>query len=403
MQQTEQLLTAIEQYLAGKATAAQRQLVNDWYHSFDDERITVQTEDADYERLLDARLRIRIAESTGTLVSNPEEVKTVRLWPKIAVVASRSKFGTSLIATAAAVAAIVVGVWFFNSDTGVSEVNSGLNLAVKNDIAPGKNGATITLANGKVIKLSEAKSGVVIGKDDLKYSDGAAIQGGGPDLYRSSTAQADDMMQLTASTAKGQTYQFTLPDGTKVWLNADSKISFPSQFSGKERRILLDGEGYFEVSKDKKHPFVVESKGQFLEVLGTHFNLNAYKDEPQIATTLLEGSVKVSVNGRALLIRPGQQAVNYGGKLQVNEVSLDDITDWKEGDFFLNHVDFKTAMRKIARWYDVEIVYDVAVPDDLESGGWMSRHNNLSTVLKAIEGTGLARFRIDGKTVHVFK
>jgi ferric-dicitrate binding protein FerR (iron transport regulator) len=320
--------------------------------------------------------------------------KPVKLWPRIAV-------------AAAAVATIVFGVWFFNGDTGVlKQVQDDV---VQNDIAPGKNGATITLANGKVIKLSDVKSGVVIGKDDLKYSDSTLVIGSlssranAKDPDPSEVGMTSKVQNLTASTAKGQTYQFTLSDGTKVWLNADSKISFPSQFSGKERKLLLDGEAYFEVSKDKKHPFVVESKGQFLEVLGTHFNLNAYKDEPQIATTLLEGSVKVSVNGRTQLIRPGQQAVNYGGRLQVNEVSLDDITDWKEGDFFLNHVDFKTAMRKIARWYDVEIVYDVAVPDDLESGGWMSRRNNLSTVLKAIEGTGLARFRIDGKTVHVFK
>ena len=302
-----------------------------------------------------------------------------------------------VVALAAALAFIVSGIWFFK----VTPVADQTNVtAYEADIAPGRIGATLTLANGKKIRLSDAKNGELAKEAGItinKSANGQLVYEIAPD--KSAAGHIN-----TLSTAEGETYKLRLPDGTQIWLNAASSLTYTTSLIQKGKRVVrLDGEAYFEVSKDKKHPFVVESKGQFVEVLGTHFNVNAYKDEPQIATTLLEGSVKVNVKGRTQLIRPGQQAVNLGGQLQVNEVSLDDITDWKEGDFFLNHVDFKTAMRKIARWYDVEIVYDAAVPDDLESGGWMSRRNNLSTVLKAIENTGLAKFRIEGKTVHVFK
>lgn len=294
-------------------------------------------------------------------------------------------------AIAAAVATIIfgVGLLYFKNQQQTSP-----------EIAPGKQGATLTLANGKKIRLGEVSDGKLANESGVEISKLA----NGQLIYEIKENSAESVKINTLTTAKGETYRVRLPDGSLVYLNAASSLTYSSTLNERGKRsVRLDGEGYFEVSKDKKHPFVVETRGQSIEVLGTHFNVNAYKDEPQIATTLLEGSVKVSVKGKTQLIRPGQQVVNYGGRLQVNEVSLDDITDWKEGDFFLNHVDFKTAMRKIARWYDVVIVYDEAVPEDLESGGWMSRRNNLSTVLKAIEDTGLARFRIEGKTVHVFK
>lgn len=302
-----------------------------------------------------------------------------------------------VVAIAAALALLISGIWFFKVIT-VSD--KAKTIVYEADIAPGRVGATLTLANGKKIRLSDAKNGELAKEAGITINKSA----NGQLVYEIASDKNAAGRINTLATAKGETYKVRLPDGTQIWLNAASNLTYTANLIRNGKRVVqLDGEAYFEVSKDKKHPFVVESKGQSVEVLGTHFNLNAYKDEPQMATTLLEGSVKVIVNGKTKLIRPGQQAVNYGGRLQVNEVSLDDITDWKEGDFFLNHVDFKTAMRKIARWYDVEIVYDVAVPEDLESGGWMSRRNNLSTVLKAIEGTGLARFRIVGKTVHVFK
>jgi transmembrane sensor len=328
-----------------------------------------------------------------------DDRKSVRLWPRIAV-------------AAAAVAAIVFGVWFFNSRYDMN-VEPGTEVAKVNDIAPGKNGATITLANGKVIQLSDAKTGVVVGSD-LKYNDGAAVQGGDPDLRQ------DDVMQLTASTAKGQTYQFTLPDGTKVWLNADSKISFPSQFSGKERKILLDGEGYFEVAKDKVHPFKVATDKQEVEVLGTHFNINAYKDESNTRTTLLEGSVSVrhaefisaSRNSRVggpdlrqddVVLKPNQQSVLTGSnQIKVTDVDVDEVLSWKSGKFSFASEEIGNIMKQISRWYDVDVNYT----DDVQKiriSGSVSRFANISVLLQKLEQTGLVHFRVEGRKIIVSK
>jgi ferric-dicitrate binding protein FerR (iron transport regulator) len=289
-----------------------------------------------------------------------------------------------------------------------------------NDIAPGKNGATITLSNGKVIQLSDAKTGVVVGKD-LKYNDGAAVQGGGPDLRQ------DDVMQLTATTAKGQTYQFTLPDGTKVWLNADSKISFPSRFPGQERKILLSGEAYFEVAKVVmplsaeplpgqiskpatlfKVPFLVESKGQTVEVLGTHFNISAYQDERLTTTTLVEGSVRVSMFDVALgrrteMLKPNQQSIQTpGGGMQVRNVDVSEALDWKNGLFIFNDEPLQNVMRRVARWYDVEVSYDGVDQNELY-GGSVSRYDNVSKVLRKLELTGGIHFKIEGRKIKVMK
>lgn len=316
----------------------------------------------------------------------PEEALTARtnitLWPRIAGVA-------------AAVAVIALCIYFFSMPDR-SESSSQIEYAKGYpDIKPGKNGATITLASGKVIQLSDRQSGVIIGEDRLAYTDGSSI-----------ATSAERMLQderLTATTTKGQTYIFTLPDGTKVWLNADSKISFAQQFINKTREVILEGEAYFEVAKDKRHPFMVSTKGQQIEVLGTHFNVNSYRDEPGTVTTLLEGSVKVKAGNQQKIIRPGEQVLSRSGGMTVREIDVDNILDWKNGDFNLNHIDFKTAMRKIARWYDMDIIYDETVPDNMESGGWISRDKPLSAVLKSIEASGLVKFKVEGRKIYVIK
>lgn len=295
------------------------------------------------------------------------------------------------IATIAATAAIVVfGLYFFRNQNQAMDQT----LSYKNDIRPGRNTAVLTLANGKKINLSTAKSGVVIKASQLSYSDGVSIE-----------AIAGKKIEITTiSTPRGGQYHIELPDGTRVALNAASTLKFPSTFLGSnQRKVELSGEGYFEVAKDKKHPFIVKSGAQQVEVLGTHFNLNAYADERSIATTLVEGSVKVSSGHHVQVIKPGEQALTNGSGIQVTEVNVESITDWKEGAFFLNHLDFKSAMRKISRWYDVDVIYEGAFPDDLESGGWISRSNPLSAVLKLIESSGQVHFRLEGKKLYVSK
>lgn len=316
----------------------------------------------------------------------PDEALTARtsikLWPRIAGVA-------------AAVAVLALCIYFFGMPDR-SESSSQIEYAKGHpDIKPGKNGATITLTSGKIIQLSDRQSGVVIGEDRLAYTDGSAI-----------ATSAERMLQeerLTATTTKGQTYIFTLPDGTKVWLNADSKISFAQQFINKTRKVILEGEAYFEVAKDKRHPFIVQTAKQEVEVLGTHFNINSYNDEPATATTLFEGSVKVKAGKVYKVIKPGEQTINTNGSIAVQQVEVDNIVDWKNGDFYLNHIAFKTAMRKIARWYNMEVIYDETVPDNMESGGWISRDKPLSAVLKSIESSGLVKFKVTGKKIYVMQ
>ena len=326
----------------------------------------------------------RISAILSDHIAGKRSKTELKLWPRIAV-------------AAAAVAAIAFGVWFF-STTRHPEFISGSPLA--NDIAPGKQGATLTLANGKKIRLADAVNGVLAKEAGVVITKSA----NGQLVYEIKGSETELNKINTLSTANGETYQVRLPDGSLVWLNAASSLTYSANLNehGK-RRVRLDGEAYFEITKDKKHPFIVESRGQEVEVLGTHFNLNSYADEPGIVTTLLEGSVRVSSGDVLQVIKPGEQALNTGGTIKVSDANTENIMDWKNGDFFLNRVNFKTAMRKIARWYDVEVIYDASVPNELESGGWISRDKNLSMVLKSIEVSGLVHFKVEGKKIYVSK
>ncbi|WP_346319717.1 FecR domain-containing protein [Chitinophaga sp. YIM B06452] len=308
--------------------------------------------------------------------------RRIRLWPRVAV-------------AAAAVGAIIFGISLFadrQADAPVARAESQVN------IPAGTTGATLTLSNGKKIKLSEAANG------ELAEEAGVVIRKspGGQLVYEVKGAKGASAGFNKLSTARGETYQIHLPDGSDVWLNSASSLVFSSGLiSNGKRLVQLEGEAYFEVAKDKRHPFVVQSHNQDIEVVGTHFNVNAYPDEPVVATTLLEGAIDVSAGGTKRRIRPGEQALNKAGQITIQPTDTDNIIDWKNGDFALNNIEFKTAMRKIARWYDMEIIYDDAVPDNLESGGWISRQKPLAAVLKSIESSGLVKFRVEGRKIYV--
>ncbi|ACU04924.1 FecR family protein [Pedobacter heparinus] len=308
--------------------------------------------------------------------------RKIKLWPRI-------------VAVAAAAVAIVFGIWFYTTHP---VFNHNADITGKNDIAPGKISATLTLANGRRIRLSN------VGNGKLAREAGVTItkSGDGQLVYEIKGSLAEPDKMNTLSTTKGETYKVRLPDGSLVYLNAASSLTYSATLNQHGvRRVKLEGEGYFEISKDKAHPFVVESRGQEVEVLGTHFNVNAYADEPTIATTLLEGSVKVSAENKNQIIKPGEQAVNNGNSIQVSKADIESVIDWKAGDFSMNRVNFKTVMRKIARWYDVEVIYAPLFPEDIESGGWVSRNNKLSVVLKLIESSGQVHFKVEGKKIYV--
>jgi transmembrane sensor len=406
-QQRASFLELVDKYLAGTATAEERAVVEQYDALFADapdaldNLNTEQLGRLEHQLKVKIKARIRKAESPA--------VPLYRRWKGIGPVPAIWK-------VAAAVAAITLGTWMYYASGIGGSSSRGIegSLVYATDIAPGKQGATITLASGKVIKLSDAKSGVVI-SDELTYDDGTAI----PSSLRDEVKQSQHAM-VTANTTRGQTYQFTLPDGTRVWLNADSKISFPSQFIGAQRKIILSGEAYFEVSHNKLKPFVVQTGKQEVTVLGTHFNINSYADEGSTKTTLLEGSVQVTSSslltspslrgkrsdeaiskGAAVYLKPGQQSIiTDNNHIKIQPANIEEAIAWKEGNFVFEDESLRSIMRKLARWYDIEVVYDGGI-GDAGYTGVISRNKNISQVLEILERSKEIRFKIEGRRVIV--
>jgi transmembrane sensor len=208
----------------------------------------------------------------------------------------------------------------------------------------------------------------------------------------------------TIETPKGGQYRIDLPDGTMVWLNAGSSLRYPNRFAGQERKVALTGEAYFEVAKNKQMPFRVVSGKQVVEVLGTHFNINAYTDEASVKTTLLEGSVNVLLQEthQSELLNPGQQAVvKYNGSsIVVQPVKVEEAVAWKNGYFMFVDADLESIMRQLARWYDVEVAYEGNL-GSLKFGGMVSRSKSIAQTLRILELTGNVRFKVAGRRVTV--
>lgn len=270
------------------------------------------------------------------------------------------------------------------------------------DIAPGINAATLKLASGRTIFLTDTVTGKVAEEAGVNITKTA----GGQVVYHiSDFSRAEVKSMNTISTAKGEQYQIVLPDGTKVWLNAASSVKFPVSFvKRKERRVELNGEAFFEVARDKKHPFIVETEQQKVKVLGTHFNISAYGDEKTVKTTLVEGSVQVSgkTEKEIKILKPGQQSLITAEHIEVNsKADLEDVLAWKNGYFKFNE-SLESSMNKIARWYNIEVVYEVN-PDGMGFEGKISRNKSLSVLLKNIETAGGIHFKIEGRRVTVIK
>ena len=268
-------------------------------------------------------------------------------------------------------------------------------------IPPGGDKATLTLADGKVISLQTAGNGQLAEVSGVKITKTK----NGQLVYSVSDADAVATSQNTISTPKGGQYMLILPDGTKVWLNSASALKFPTAFSGlRERKVVLSGEAYFEVAK-LKTPFVVSTDKQRVEVLGTHFNVNAYLDEQQTKTTLLEGSIRVSSlkTGNVVMLSPGQESMLKANRLDVQKADIERNTDWKNGIFMFKNESLEGIMRKIARWYNVEIVYEQYAPRKETFSGIVSRYDNVNKVLRRLELTGAVSFKIQGRKIIVSK
>lgn len=267
------------------------------------------------------------------------------------------------------------------------------------DAAPGGNRAVITLADGRRINLNESKEAVVITANQLTYNDGTKILG------ESAKTEIQSEELNTISTPKGGQYQIILSDGTKVWLNAASTLKYPEQFNGGQRLVELSGEAYFEVSHEPTKPFLVKSGEQTIRVLGTQFNVNAYPEEATIKTTLLKGSVMVSENktGNGKRLVPGQQSILNKQSIQVMNADVEEATAWKNGYFKFNDEPIESIMRKLSRWYNVEISYRDRISPDQMFSGRVSRFEAVSSVLEALELTGGVHFKIVERRIIVMK
>lgn len=263
-------------------------------------------------------------------------------------------------------------------------------------LIPGGNKAVLTLADGSAIVLDTTKDGRLTTQGAVKVIKLADGQ-----LAYQQAADTGAIVYNSIATPRGGQYQLTLSDGTQVWLNASSVLRFPVAFNGKERRVMLTGEGYFEVAKNAAKPFHVEVNAVDVEVKGTHFNINAYENEGAIRTTLLEGSVRVAGQAGECLLKPGQQAVAKGvHSLHVkNSVDIDAVVAWKNGKFTFKGADLGTILRQASRWYDIDFVYNDTV--DEKFSGDISRTVNAEQLLSILELTGKVGFQIKGKSVTV--
>jgi transmembrane sensor len=288
---------------------------------------------------------------------------------------------------------ISAGIYLVLRKTGTTPSQDATAKNITTPVAvPGTKKATLLLSDGRTIALDKADQTIRDGNTEIVAKDNS--------LVYQANAQAGNSYN-TITTPKGGEYQLTLPDGSVVWLNAESSLRYPVAFTGAERIVELKGEAYFEVAKNAAQPFIVQSKQAAVKVLGTHFNVMAYDDENYMKTSLEEGSVLVMKNGQQQVLKPGEGATiaDGGNSIAVASADLTHDLAWKNGQFYFNKTELTTIMKQIARWYDLEIRYSGTVPQQ-RFVGRISRNTNLSDVLDLLRLSEV-KFSMTGKTLIV--
>ncbi|SMD02916.1 FecR family protein [Pedobacter nyackensis] len=269
------------------------------------------------------------------------------------------------------------------------------------DIGPGTDKATLTLSDGSKISLTDVENGEIATQSGLKVAKTASGQIDYTVLPNNKEVKSSRIIEYnTITTPRGGKYQILLPDGTTVWLDAASSLKYPVQFAANERNVELVGQAYFDVAKDKNKPFKVRSGKQQIEVFGTQFNVNAYSNQAAILTTLLEGSVSVSLNGSKTgkMLKPGQQAALEDQHFQINEADVEEVIAWKNGYFAFEKDDVRTVLNKLERWYDVDIISDHSF-GQMKIGGTISRSKSLLEVLRVLQLTRKIKFKAEGRRI----
>lgn len=361
----------LKKYKEGNCTETELALLESWYLTADNEKT-----DISIEELNEAKSQV-----WATLPIHQREEKAIKLWPKLARIAS----------AAVVLICLSFSLYFYLN----KNRNPAKTTQTVVNILPGGKKAILTLADGSSIALNDVNKGKIVdqgGTSVYKTADGELT-------YNTSNKSEVQLNLLTVP--NGGYYNLTLADGTKVWLNAASSLKYPTAFNSNERVVELTGEGYFEVAHNNNKPFKVIANNQTVQVLGTHFNINAYHDENSIATTLAEGSVKVNTkNGASKMLIPGEQAQVIGDLINIKAVEVEDATAWIHNDFVFNKEDMASIMRKISRWYDVEVICPANLSKMVFSGS-VSRTKNIKQVLRIMELTESIHFKFEGRRITV--
>ena len=377
-------------YYHGKASAAETHFLQQWLDQNEENKVFL--ENITNEKKLQKELQIfnsldMHAAWQNVAARTTKQKKTFNFWAKANIL----KYAASVALLA------IIGAAFFliKKDTVPTELISFKALPVHQDTLPGSNKTTLTFADGSFVVLQDQKNGVI-----KEYNGVKIIKLDEEIIFKSdNTPETNFEGNNIISTPKGAQYKIVLLDGSKVWLNAASTISFPTVFTQKERVVELKGEGYFEIAKNALKPFKVKANKTIVSVLGTHFNIMAYANEETTNTTLLEGSVKVCAGNASQVLLPGQQA-KVKDNIEVTEVDLEEAIAWKNGNFQFNNTELGMIMRQIERWYNVKVDFKGQVAEK-HFTGVISRDIAITKVLKMLELSGDINFTIEERRIIV--
>ncbi|SFH12303.1 FecR family protein [Pedobacter insulae] len=363
----------LSKYEQGLCNAEEVAWIETWYIQLnEDKQLNLSSDDLDRS---EARMMRAL---------NIQEKPTVTLWKKVAVAAS--------VLVVSTLTCYFLAPRAFLQDSNPTQM-------VNKTIKPGGNKAVLILADGREINLEETASGKlaeVSGVTIIKKTSGEIIY----DLKSAEDVGDSKTRYHTIATPRGGTYRVLLEDGSKVWLNAASSIRFPASFSQAERIVELKGEAYFEIAKNPVRPFTVKVEGQSIQVLGTKFNVNGYLNEAELATTLLEGSVRVSNQVGNVILKPGQQSQStINEKIKLREVAPEEFLAWKDGMFNFNRADLQTVLHQFERWYNINVKFEKNVPEIFFTGK-IYRNLNLDDALNNLTFLGV-RFKIENRNVTV--
>jgi len=378
-----QLNRLLSKYLSGKASPEEKEKIENWYESVKEPDLSqdspeFQQAGADMYRKIQAEFRKKAA-----IVPLYK-----RTWPRVAAAAS---------------VILLVAAWLHFSTTPTQTLVSSQpsKPSVNHDFAPpAACQAILMLSDGRVINVDSTGKGTIALQGHIrveKKADGHLAYTG---------VSGSETGYNTLVVPRGsKPVSVVLSDGTRVWLNVASSITYPTAFHGKERSVTIDGEAYFEVASDPSMPFRVRKKKQDdvqIQVLGTHFNVNAYDDEPTMKVTLFEGAVVVGKGKRTQLLKPGQQAVVDASDLQASDsADLPEVMAWKDGRFYFDGTNIRSIMRQVEKWYNVDVSYAAPIPYSFVAK--ISRDVNVSELLHILEATNLVHFRMEGNKIIVLK